>query len=178
MPLKSAINILSSLSNKKRMFADLYVGGPDHLRGNAAKCYKHLHPNCKNSTAETEGPKTLRNPLVQEYLNEKVNRIQKETDINSQWVLDQAVVYFKQCIGELPHPVSVTVDTPEGKKAVQVMRKSFNAAGAGRALEIIGKHIAVQAFKERVDAAGNLDLAEIMGRRQKYVEERASIFRN
>ena len=56
------------ISLKERQFADLYMGGPDHLRGNAAACYRELHPRCKPSTAETEGPKTLRKPQVKGYL--------------------------------------------------------------------------------------------------------------
>jgi len=45
---------------------------------------------------------------------------------------------------------------------------TFNAAAANRALELVGKHVEVAAFKERVEHSSGLSLAEriLQGRRQ------------
>ena len=59
------------LSSKARLFADLFFGGSDDCRGNTARCYKHLYPRCKDSTAETNGPRLLRKAQVQQYLESK-----------------------------------------------------------------------------------------------------------
>jgi hypothetical protein len=34
----------TEINLKQREFVDLYIGGPDELRGNATACYRHLHP--------------------------------------------------------------------------------------------------------------------------------------
>lgn len=170
---RSANTSVSNIPLKDREFADLYAGGPDSIRGNAARCYRYIHPHCKISTAETNGPRLLRNAQVQAYLHEKADRIQKETDINAKWLLDQSVKYLQQCMGELEVSDTIFVDTPDGKQPIEVKKKSFSAAGAGRALEIIGKNILVNAFSQKVEISSKPDIAEIMARRQKIVEEKA-----
>ena len=141
---------------KDQEFVDLYVGGPDELRGNATACYRCLHPRCAASTAETEGPATLRKPQVQAYLEEKAKRVQELTDINAAYVLNQSVRFLEISFGDKPTP------------------DKFNAAGIGKALELIGKNVTVQAFKSNLEISENPDLVAILRRQQRIVEERAA----
>ena len=93
------------LSPKSRLFADLFFGGSDDCRGNAARCYKHLYPRCKVSTAQTNGPRLLRKAQVQKYLASKARKLREATEINAQWVLDQSVRLFARCMGDEAYPV-------------------------------------------------------------------------
>lgn len=160
---------MQKISTNNRQFIDLYVGGPDHLRGNATACYRELHAKASQRTCETASSRIMRKCEVQEYLSSKLDKISEETSINAQWVLDQAVELFKKCMGETAYPNKISSD---GKEVEEMMR-SFNPSGAIRALELIGKNVLVNAFQNRLEISNQPDLEEILSRRQKFVEDRA-----
>jgi hypothetical protein len=57
----------------------------------------------------------------------------------------------------------------------ELLTQEFNATAAKGALELIGKNILVQAFRENIDVTGSVDIAQIMDRRQRIIEDRAVI---
>ena len=69
----------TEINLKQREFVDLYMGGPDELRGNATACYRHLHPRASLSTCKTEGSKCLTNPHVKQYLAAKAQLVTEKT---------------------------------------------------------------------------------------------------
>jgi hypothetical protein len=141
-----------TISHIDRHFADMYHGGPDELRGNAKAVYLYLHPNVKERTAEVNGSTILRKTEVQKYLEGKAERIQKKTDITAEYVLTRSVEFLEMCLGERETPETISVDVPDEstgkmvKKETPVFLKKFHAAGAGKAIELIGKNKSVNAF--------------------------------
>jgi len=76
-----------------------------------------------------------------EALKEKVKEIAKEEfKIDAAWVLKQARKVYHRCMQE----EEITI---KGKGTGEF---KFEAAGANKSLEIIGKHIDVQAFNENL----------------------------
>lgn len=75
------------LTLKEREFADLYRSGPDEVRGSAKRCYKKIHPRCKDSTAETNGPAILRKTQVSGYLQTKAKKAMEVADLTQERVL-------------------------------------------------------------------------------------------
>jgi len=144
------------LNHKEREFADLYRGGDKEVRGNAKRSYMRVHPRVKERTAETEGAKLLRKPEIDSYLRMKSKEIADKCDIDAEWVLRQAVAVHERCMQASPvldrKGEQVYVDTPEGD---MVPAFTFDAPGANKSLEIVGKHVDVQAFKEKVDVTSN-----------------------
>lgn len=74
---------------------------------------------------------------IAELKAERVERVQIDAD----WVLRQSVKLHERCMQA--EPVTDREGNPTGEY-------KFEHSGASKALELIGKHINVQAFKEKV----------------------------
>lgn len=78
-----------STKAKMREFADLYRGGPDEVRGDAAKCYSALHPRASKKVCEAMGCEYLHHPYTKAYLQEKTDAVASEADITQERVLKE-----------------------------------------------------------------------------------------
>jgi len=167
----------NNLSPKDREFADRYFGGSDDCRGNAARCYRYLYPRCMVSTAETNGPRLLRKAQVQEYLASKARKLREATEINAQWVLEQSIRLYKRCMGDEAYPVEYTItDKDTGERSAKTCAiRSFNAAGARAALELIGRNSGIGAFTEVIEVSHTHYLEEQLAKRSKVIEGRAQV---
>lgn len=92
--------------------------------------------------------------------------------IDAAWVLKQAVELYQRCIQEIKpalHPKTRRQMTDrEGNPLF-----TFNAAVAARALELVGKHVAVNAFQERLQVDGEISLIDrLMAGRARMVKAR------
>jgi len=170
----------NTISAKDQHFADKYYGGPDNLRGSAKACYKHLHPRCKDSTAATEGPALLRKPQVRAYLEQQGKKITERAEINAQWVLEQSVRLFDRCMGDEAYPVEYTItDKETGEKSTGTyFNRSFNAAGARAALELIGRNTGIAAFSDQIEVSHTHYLEQQLAKRSKLIEGRAQVVTN
>ncbi len=107
-------------------------------------------------TAMEQGYQLLRNTSVSAALSEAVARRSERAGIDADYVLRQAVKLHERCMQE----VSPITD----RKGEQVKDEAgnplfeFNALGASKALELVGKHVAVQAFKDKVEHTGAMTL--------------------
>ena len=143
------------LSAKDQQFADLYFGGQDDVMGNATACYRHLHPRAKDNTCQVEGSKILSKPMVADYLQAQREKLTEVTGINAECVLRQSIRYFEIAIGDRPVP------------------ENFNHAGVKAALELIGRHTRVQAFKDTIEHSHTHRLEKALARGGKEVEQAA-----
>jgi len=89
---------------------------------------------------ETSASEILSYPNVLEFINSVKEVVAEKAQINAQWVLEQAVKVHERCMQA--EPVIDKEGGPTGEY-------KFEHSGANKALEIIGKHIDVQAFLER-----------------------------
>lgn len=88
---------------------------------------------------------------LQEARNKVVDRVIKETGIDNAWVLREQVEVYKRCMQK--EQVMVRV----GKEMVPTGEWKFDAAGANKALENIGKNVTVNSFKETDDDGVPID---------------------
>jgi phage terminase small subunit len=95
---------------------------------------------------------------------ERAERTQTDAD----WVLRQAREVYERVVQQVEpalHPKTRRqLKTEDGRPLF-----TFNAAAALRALEIIGKHVSVQAFEERVSMTADKELVEILQARGRQV---------
>ena len=95
------------------------------------------------ATAHSQGPRLLEHAEVRKEIEkgqaERAARIQ----INAQWVLEKAV------------------------EVHTLAKESGNLSAANKSLELIGKHIGVQAFKELIEHSGTLNIAERIANARK-----------
>lgn len=113
------------------------------------------------NTAQQIGSENLSKPLIAEKIAKAHGKKLKEAEINAQWVLDQAVKLNKRCMQEIK-PKMKKVD---GELVPMVDEDGnyvfeFNAAGASKALELVGKHVNIQAFKEKVEHSVDEELTQ------------------
>ena len=145
----------NKLSAKDRQFADHYFGGAADVRGNATACYHEIHPRAKQRTCEVNGSRKLRQAEVVEYLESMRDKLTETTGINAEYVLRQSIRYLEIAIGDRPVP------------------ENFNHAGVKAALELIGHHTRVQAFKDTIEHSHTHRLEKALARKSKEVEKAA-----
>tara|TARA_R110002020_G_scaffold71288_1_gene184311 strand:+ start:464 stop:856 length:393 start_codon:yes stop_codon:yes gene_type:complete len=80
-------------------------------------------------TARSIGTENLSKPAIAECIAELKNERSQKTKIDAAYVLEMSNELLKRCMVE---------------------GEDFNASGAGKALDLIGKHVDVQAYSERV----------------------------
>lgn len=107
-------------------------------------------------TAGAIGHENLSKPEIIRGIAEAKAERSEATKIDAAYVLRQAVKLHERCMQEVK-PV-------RDMKGQQVMDDdgnavfAFNTTGAAKALELIGKHIDVSAFEERVRHSGSMGI--------------------
>ena len=109
-------------------------------------------------TANRIGPELLTKPAVQSAVAQAQTDRSERTKIDADYVLRQAVKLHERCMQE--------IEPFTDRKGQQVYDNNgnplyvFNAAGAAKALELVGKHVSVQAFRDQV-GVGNPDGSQL-----------------
>lgn len=107
-------------------------------------------------TATAISTNNLAKPHVNDYLVFLKSQRTEETGIDAKYVLTQAKKLHERCMQEI-EPVTdkngVQLKTEDGRPIF-----TFNAQGAAKGLELVGKHIDVQAFKDKIEVEMNQDL--------------------
>lgn len=131
----------SNLTDKQKIFCEEYL-----IDLNATQ--SAIRAGYSEKTAKQIGTENLSKPVLAEYIAELKAKRSESTAINAAWVLRQAVKVHERCMQAEP-----IIDKDGGPTG----EYKFEHSGANKALEIIGKHIDVQAFTESVKL--NADIA-------------------
>jgi phage terminase small subunit len=122
-------------------------------------------------TARAIASENLAKPYIQVAVAKAKQERSEATKIDADWVLRQAVEIHQRCMSEI-RPVL----NPKTRKQVYDddgnALFTFNAAAANRALELVGKHVEVAAFKDRIEHSSGFGLAERIqaGRKRARLE--------
>jgi phage terminase small subunit len=102
-------------------------------------------------TASSASSRLLKDPRIEAEINRlKVER-QEKLMVNANWVLSQAIAVHMRCMNDIRQ---VFYRDPQTKKTIPKTNEDgkflyqFDAAGALKALELIGKHVAIEAFNQ------------------------------
>ena len=132
----------------------------------------------KNSARQI-GVENLSKPVFAAALAKAKRERSEATKIDAEWVLKQAVELHRRCMQEI-RPVR---NPKTGKQLYDDDGNAlftFNATAANRALELIGKHVDIGAFKERVEVSSGFSMVERLHagrarvRRERIGDEEAS----
>jgi phage terminase small subunit len=110
-------------------------------------------------TARQQGARLLTNAVIEKQVEQAKAARQEAVKIDAAYVLKQAVKLHERCMQEV-RPKMVR----QGKEMVHATDDDgnklyvFDTSGAAKGLELIGKHISVQAFNEKKSVT--LDLAD------------------
>ncbi len=103
--------------------------------------------------------RTLKNPLVQAAIDHAKAARSQRLQVDADYVLKGAVELFERCMQRSP------VADADGEY-------KFQHTGAGKALEIIGRHVSVQAFKEKVEMSIENELVDRLMRGRKRLKDK------
>ena len=126
-------------------------------------------------TARAIACENLAKPDIQEAIAKAKIERSEATKIDAEWVLKQAVELFERCMQHVRPAKNPKTGKPlidDDGNALYV----FNTGGAARALELVGKHVDIGAFRDRLEVSGGISLVERLqaGRdraRMKRVED-------
>ncbi len=110
-------------------------------------------------TARAIACENLAKPDIQEAIAGAKRERSEATKIDAEWVLRELVKLHKRVTQEIKpalHPKTRTQMKDEEGNLLFV----FNAAAANRALELIGKHTDITAFRDRLEVSGGISLVE------------------
>lgn len=106
----------------------------------------------KPKTAESQASRLLRNAKVKEFIAARIEKIEEKAEVSAAYVIKNLKRVAERCM--VPEPV-MAFDHEEKEMRQKVDDDGnfiweFDSAGANRALELLGKHLAL--FTEKVDA--------------------------
>jgi phage terminase small subunit len=124
------------LTDKQKRFCDEYL-----IDLNATQAA--MRAGYSEKTANEQGARLLANVSVQEYVQAKQKRLEKKTEISQEYVLVGFKKVFERCMQE-----EAVTDKDGNFEGVF----KFEASGANKALEMLGKHLGM--FKEKLEVGG------------------------
>ena len=146
----------ANLTPKQQRFVDEYL-----VDLNATQAA--IRAGYSRNSARQMGAENLTKPVIAAAVAEAKRDRSLATKIDAEWVLKQAVELHRRCMQEIK-PVR---NPKTGKQLCDDEGNAvfkFNAAAANRALELVGKHVNIGAFKEHVEVSGGLNLVERLQR--------------
>lgn len=116
------------LTDKQEMFCREYL-----IDLNATQAA--IRAGYSKKSADVIGIENLGKPSIQNRLSELNKERLRKVEIDAQWVLEQAVDIHKECR----------------------TNEKYDVSNALKALDTIGKHVSVGAFKEKVEMDANIN---------------------
>ena len=124
--------MMGKLTDKQEMFCREYI-----IDLNATQA--SLRAGYSEKTAQRIGSENLSKPLIQARVAELMQERTERVQIDADWVLKSAKQVFDRCMQQEDVTDREGGSTGEWK---------FEHSGANKALEIIGKHVKVNAFQK------------------------------
>lgn len=126
------------LTIKQDMFVKEYL---KDLNGTQAA----IRAGYSKKTANRIANQNLSKPDIKSAIEKAKQERTERTKIDADYVLTQIQEYLDHCFGR--KLIKKTVNVEGEYQTIEV--EEFNPTGIGKALELLGKHVAVQAFKEK-----------------------------
>lgn len=127
---------MTKLTAKQERFCEEYL-----IDLNATQAA--IRAGYSEKTAGTISNENMQKPAILDQITRLKAERSEKLKIDAAWVLNQAVKVHMRCMQA--EPVTVRVDGVQEETG----EYKFEHSGANKALEIIGKHVDVQAFLER-----------------------------
>lgn len=105
---------------------------------------------------ETSASEILGYPNVLEFLRSVKEKVAEDVQIDAAWVLRQAVKVHERCM-----QAEAVLDKEGGATG----EYKFEHSGANKALEIIGKHVDIQAFTDNVKVNAEISVTQTLEER-------------
>jgi len=144
-----------NISPKRTIFVQEYLKDFNGTRSAIAAGYS------PKSAAETAS-EILTNPKVTAMVAESIRLRCERIQVDADWVLDQAVQVYHKCM----------IEVPSFDRNGSAVGQKVDPANAIRALELIGKHVNVLAFRDRLEITTSQDLTERLKRGRERMNKK------
>ncbi len=141
-----------TLTPKQQRFVDEYL-----IDLNATQAA--IRAGYSRNSARQIGDENLSKPNIAAAVAKAKRERSEATKIDAEWVLHQAVELHQRCMQEIRPVRKPKTGKHQYDDDGNALFK-FNAAAANRALELVGKHVDIGAFKDRLEVSGGLSLVE------------------
>lgn len=101
-------------------------------------------------TASEQGSRLLSNVKVRTRIDELISARKEKLELDAEWVLNRLMQVANQSMKAEP----VMKWDYESRSMVETGEYTFDSSGANKALELIGKHLAM--FKDKVEHSGSV----------------------
>ena len=128
-----------ALTDKHNRFVDEFM-----IDMNGAAAYLRAGYNCNEATARANASRLLANANISAEIAKRQQKLQEDTGISVQWVLNNLKYLAERCM--TPEPL----EDKEGN----IIEWRFDSSGANKALESIGKHLGM--FKDKIEHSGEV----------------------
>ncbi len=124
---------------------------------------------------ESGGARLLQNGKVKAAIRNHQEKLAEKIDITAETMLRDTIRFRDIAFGDLPAIHEQVVKDPEtgDYREVVYLLRQFNPQALGKALELIGRHTQVQAFRDTVEHTHTHRLEQALARRSKEVEKAA-----
>lgn len=156
------------LTKQQRIFADTYLADPEL---NATRAYQKAYPKASLKASESGASRLLSNAKVAAYIAKAMEDRSERTKIDADYVLNSLAEARELDIIDLLDDAGNLLPIPQWPKAwrinitgidmhelltgdIETIIKKIKWPDKIRILELIGKHIGVQAFSERRELTG------------------------
>ena len=115
------------------------------------------------NSARQIGVENLSKPVIAAAVSAAKRERSEATKIDAEYVLKRLHQIVERCLQEVKpalHPKTRRQLKDEGGNALY----NFNATGANQALALLGKHVDIGAFKDRLEVSGGISLVERLQR--------------
>ena len=130
--------ICNELTPKQKAFVEEYIVD---LNGTQSA----IRAGYSAKTANRIASQNLSKPVIQRAIEQAKQGRSERTKIDADFVLEQITEFLDCCFGRKPIRKVVNIDG--SLESVEITE--FNQAGIGKAIELMGKHINVQALQEK-----------------------------
>lgn len=133
-----AFFMAEKLTDKQEMFCKEYL-----IDLNATQAA--IRAGYSEKSAYSIGQENLNKPEIQNKIQSLKSEREKRLVIDADWVLKRAVEINNRCMQH--EPVIVAGEHLQDENGNNVYK--FDSSGANKSLELIGKHVNIQAWKEK-----------------------------
>lgn len=137
------------LTDKEELLAHEYL-----VDLNQTRAYMRVYPDALYNSAKTESSKAFTNPNLRSRIRELMDLRSKDTLVDAKYVLENLIAIAEKCQQEEP----VMVWNPDTKQMEETGEYKFDSIGANKALELIGKHLAIFTDKTEVKNTGGIKI--------------------
>jgi len=132
------------------------------------EAYLKVSPNVARKTANGMATKYLKKPKIREYIGELLKKRQKRMEMDEDWVMHGLRDIYDRCMEAEPVYGKNAQPDELGVMPEPIYFK-FDANGATKALELIGKHMRM--FSDKVDVANmTVQVALSLGENKEPIE--------